>query len=76
MALAQQQPGSNVEKKIQYQGSKARKTLVVKVAAGVTEDTKMTLRGTSLEGNHPGDLYFIPRIKAERLWVSLKILSL
>lgn len=52
----EQEAASGIGKEIQYKGRKARKRLVIKVAAGVTKDTEMRLRATSLDGNHPGDL--------------------
>lgn len=53
---AEQEAASGIGKEIQYKGRKARKRLVIKVAAGVAKDTEMRLRATRLDGNHPGDL--------------------
>ncbi len=45
------------EKRIVYRRGKEKKTLQVKIPAGVRSGTKIRLRGMGLEGKIPGDLY-------------------
>jgi DnaJ-class molecular chaperone len=63
LALSQKEAAVGVEKKIKYKRGKEKKKLVVKVPAGVTDGTKMRLRGMGLKGGNPGDLYVTVRIK-------------
>ncbi len=46
-----------------YKRGKEKKKLVVKVPAGVSEGTKIRLRGMGQKGGIPGDLYVTVRIK-------------
>ena len=63
IALSPKEAAAGVEKKIKYQRGKERKKLVVKVPAGVTNGTKIRLRGMGLKGGSPGDLYVTVRVK-------------
>jgi DnaJ-class molecular chaperone len=63
IALSQKEATAGVEKKIKYQRGKAKKKLVVKVPAGVTDGAKVRVKGLGLKGGKPGDLYLTVRIK-------------
>jgi curved DNA-binding protein len=64
IALSPKEASSGVEKKVKYNRGKEKKKLVVKVPAGVTEGTRIRLKGMGLKGNPPGDLYVIVRVKS------------
>jgi len=61
--LSQEEAVSGVDKKIKYKRGKERKKLIVKVPPGVTQGTKVRLRGMGLEGQTPGDLFITVKIK-------------
>jgi len=61
--LSQEEAASGVDKKIKYKRGKEKKKLIVKVPPGVTQGTKVRLRGMGLEGNTPGDLFITVKIK-------------
>lgn len=63
VVLSPREAAGGVEKKINYKRGKERKGLVVKVPAGVTQGTRIRLKGMGLKGNPFGDLYVITRIK-------------
>jgi len=62
--LSQEQAAFGVDKKIRYKRGKEEKKLIVKVPPGVTQGTKVRLRGMGLEGQTPGDLFITVRIKS------------
>jgi DnaJ-class molecular chaperone len=61
--LSQEEAASGVDKKIKYKRGREKKKLIVKVPPGVTQGTKVRLRGMGLEGRTPGDLFITVRIK-------------
>jgi DnaJ-class molecular chaperone len=61
--LSQEEAASGVDKKIKYKRGKEKKKLIVKVPPGVTQGTKVRLRGMGLEGQTPGDLFITVNIK-------------
>jgi DnaJ-class molecular chaperone len=61
--LSQEEAASGVDKKIKYKRGKEKKKLIVKVPPGVTQGTKVRLRGMGLEGAIPGDLFITVKIK-------------
>jgi curved DNA-binding protein len=63
ITLSQQEAAAGGEKGIKYKRGKERKRLLIKVPAGVTERTRIRLRGMGLKGNPPGDLYVIVRVR-------------
>lgn len=63
ITLSPQEASSGVEKKIKYKRGKEKRKLLVKVPPGVTEGTRIRLRGMGLAGNPPGDLYVIVKVK-------------
>lgn len=63
ITLSQEEAATGGEKRIKYNRGKERKNLVVKVPAGVTEGTRIKLKGMGLRGDPPGDLYVIVRIR-------------
>jgi len=62
--LSQEEAASGVDKKIKYKRGKEKKKLIVKVPPGVTQGTKVRLRGMGLEGHTPGDLFITVKIKS------------
>ena len=62
--LSQEEAASGVDKKIKYMRGKEKKKLIVKVPPGVTQGTKVRLRGMGLEGATPGDLFITVKIKS------------
>ncbi|MDY7018860.1 MAG: DnaJ domain-containing protein [Chloroflexota bacterium] len=54
---------AGAEKKIDYKRGKEKKKLMVKVPPGVTQGTRIRLKGMGLRGQIPGDLYVTVRIK-------------
>jgi len=64
IALSEKEAATGGEKKIKYKKGKENKKLMVKVPAGVAEGTKIRLKGMGLEGNPPGDLYVIVKIRS------------
>jgi len=63
ITLSPKEAAVGTEKKISYKRGKEKKRLMVKVPAGVTEGIRIRLKGMGLEGNPPGDLYVITRIR-------------
>ncbi len=63
ISLSLSEAASGGEKKIEYKRGKERKKLMVKVPPGVTEGTRIKLKGMGLKGEPPGDLYVIVRIR-------------
>jgi DnaJ-class molecular chaperone len=61
--LSREEAVSGVDKKIKYKRGRERKKLIVKVPPGVTQGTKVRLRGMGLEGRTPGDLFVTVKIK-------------
>lgn len=61
--LSQEEAASGVDKKIKYKRGKEKKKLIVKVPPGVTQGTRVRLRGMGLEGKTPGDLFITVKIK-------------
>jgi curved DNA-binding protein len=64
ISLSSQEAALGAEKKISYKRGKEKKKLMVKVPAGVTEGTRIRLSGMGLQGNPPGDLYVIAKIRS------------
>jgi DnaJ-class molecular chaperone len=62
--LSQKEAASGVDKKIKYKRGSEKKKLIVKVPPGVTQGTKVRLRGMGLEGTTPGDLFITVKIKS------------
>jgi DnaJ-class molecular chaperone len=62
--LSQEEAASGVDKEIKYKRGKEKKKLIVKVPPGVTQGTKVRLRGMGLEGQTPGDLFITVKIKS------------
>jgi DnaJ-class molecular chaperone len=61
--LSREEATSGVDKKIKYKRGREKKKLIVKVPPGVTQGTKVRLRGMGLEGGTPGDLFITVKIK-------------
>jgi DnaJ-class molecular chaperone len=61
--LSQEEAASGVDKKIKYKRGREKKKLIVRVPPGVTQGTKVRLRGMGLEGQTPGDLLITVNIK-------------
>jgi DnaJ-class molecular chaperone len=61
--LSWEEAASGVDKKIKYKRGKEKKKLIVKVPPGVTQGTKVRLRGMGLEGRTPGDLLITVKIR-------------
>ena len=62
--LSQEEAAYGVDKKIKYKRGREKKKLIVKVPPGVTQGTKVRLRGMGLEGLTPGDLFITVKIKS------------
>lgn len=62
--ISQKEAASGVDKKIKYKRGRERKKLIVKVPPGVTQGTKLRLKGMGLEGRTPGDLFITVKIKS------------
>jgi DnaJ-class molecular chaperone len=62
--LSQEEAASGVDKKIKYKRGKEKKKLIVKVPPGVTQGTKVRLRGMGLAGRTPGDLFITVKIRS------------
>ncbi len=61
--LSRKEAASGVDKKIKYKRGKEKKKLIVKVPPGVTQGTKVRLKGMGLEGRTPGDLLITVKIR-------------
>ncbi|MGD2065059.1 MAG: DnaJ domain-containing protein [Dehalococcoidia bacterium] len=62
--LSRKEAESGVDKKIKYKRGREKKKLIVKVPPGVTQGTKVRLRGMGLQGGTPGDLFVTVKIKS------------
>jgi len=62
--LSQKEAAAGVDKKIKYKRGKEKKKLIVKVPPGVTQGTRVRLKGMGLEGKTPGDLFITVKIKS------------
>jgi len=62
--LSQEEAASGVDKKIKYKRGREKKKLIVKVPPGVSQGTRIRLRGMGLEGMTPGDLFITVKIKS------------
>jgi len=62
--LSQEEAASGVDKKIKYKRGKEKKKLIVKVPPGVTQGTRIRLKGMGLEGKTPGDLFITVKIRS------------
>jgi DnaJ-class molecular chaperone len=60
--LSQEEAATGVDKKIKYKRGKEKKKLIIKVPPGVTQGTKVRLKGMGLEGVTPGDLFITVKI--------------
>lgn len=61
--LSREEAASGTDKEIKYKRGRENKKLIVKVPPGVTQGTKVRLRGMGLEGRTPGDLFITVHIK-------------
>jgi len=61
--LSQEEAASGADKKMKYTRGREEKKLIVKVPSGVTQGTKIRLRGMGLKGKTPGDLLITVKIK-------------
>ena len=64
IVLSQKEAAAGSEKRIKYKRGKEKKKLIVNIPPGVTEGTKIRLKGMGLEGVSPGDLYVVVRIRS------------
>ncbi len=64
ITLSRKEAVSGIERKIKYKRGKEKKKLMVKVPPGVTEKTRIRLRGMGLGGERTGDLYITVGIKS------------
>jgi len=62
--LSREEAVSGVDKKIKYKRGKEKKKLIVKVPPGVTQGTKVRLKGMGLQGRTPGDLFVTVKIRS------------
>jgi len=62
--LSREEAASGVDKKIKYKRGREKKKLMVKVPPGVTQGTKVRLRGMGLQGRTPGDLFVTVKIRS------------
>jgi curved DNA-binding protein len=62
--LSREEAEVGVDKKIKYKRGKEKKKLIVKVPPGVTQGTKVRLRGMGLKGRTPGDLFVTVKIRS------------
>ncbi len=63
ICLSQEEAASGADKKVKYKRGREKKKLIVKVPPGVTQGTKIRLRGMGLQGKTPGDLFITVKIK-------------
>jgi len=63
LTVTSAEASSGCEKKVEYDRGGKRTRLMVKVPPGITNGTRVRLRGMGLPGNPPGDLYV-------QVWVS------
>ena len=61
--ISREEAECGVDKKIKYKRGREKKKLIVRVPPGVTQGTKVRLRGMGLEGRTPGDLFITVKIK-------------
>jgi DnaJ-class molecular chaperone len=64
VVLSQEEAAAGTGKEIKYQRDKEKKRLVFKVPAGITDSTRIRLKGMGLNGITPGDLYVTIRIRS------------
>lgn len=62
--LSREEAASGVDRGIKYKKGREKKKLIVKVPPGVTQGTRIRLRGMGLEGKTPGDLYITVKIRS------------
>jgi DnaJ-class molecular chaperone len=63
LTISGKEAESGCEKKISYDRAGKRTTLVVKIPAGITDGTRIRLRGMGAPGNPAGDLYVYVGVK-------------
>ncbi len=63
ICLSREEAASGVDRKVNYRRGREKKRLIVKVPPGVTQGTKVRLKGMGLQGGTPGDLFVTVRIK-------------
>ena len=63
IVLSQKEAADGGEKRIKYKRGKEKKKLIINIPPGVTEGTKIRLKGMGLKGASPGDLYVAVRIR-------------
>jgi len=63
ITLSSNEAAAGVNKEIRYKRGKERKKLIVKVPPGVSQGTKIRLKGMGLKEKIPGDLYITVSIK-------------
>ena len=63
IVLSRKEANAGIDRRIEYNRGKEKKRLVVKVPPGVTEGTRIRLRGMGIRGQRPGDLYIAVSIK-------------
>jgi curved DNA-binding protein len=61
--VSQEEAASGADKKVKYRRGREKKRLIVKVPPGVTQGTKIRLRGMGLRGKTPGDLLVTVKIR-------------
>jgi len=61
--LSREEAVSGIDKEIKYKRGREKKKLIVKVPPGVTQGTKVRLKGMGLQGAIPGDLFITVKIK-------------
>jgi len=64
IVLSQKEAAVGGEKRIKYKRGKEKKKLIVNIPPGVTEGTKIRLKGMGLKGVSTGDLYVVVRIRS------------
>jgi len=63
ICLSQEEAATGTDEKVKYRRGKEKKKLVVKVPPGVSQGTKIRLRGMGLRGITPGDLFITVKIR-------------
>ena len=63
ICVSQEEAASGADKKMKYKRGREKKKLIVKVPPGVTQGTKIRLRGMGLKGKSPGDLFITVKVK-------------
>jgi len=62
--LSQEEAASGADKRIKYKRGREKKKLIVKVPPGVTQGTRIRLRGMGSKGKPPGDLFITVKIRS------------